>query len=94
MEELMCSGLVLEEEVQSFCKRNNLNEGEIWQVINRIHTRVYNRNIMWEKQQEENEKGIGDIPMYQQFAKAQLVHNAIYIVQGLQNCCDNGWDFE
>lgn len=92
--ELMCSGEVLEEEVQKFCKRNNQDEGEIWQVINRIHTRNFDRNIMYEKQQEEIRDGVGDIPMAQQFAKEKMVSNVIYILQGLQKCCDEGWDFE
>ena len=94
MEELMCSGLLLESEVQKFCANNNLDEGEMWQVINRIHTNQYGRNIMWEKQQEEKEKGISDIPMSEQFAKNVLVHRVIEILKGLQECCNNGWDFE
>lgn len=47
----MCSGELLEEKVQEFCKNNNRDEGQIWQVINEVHTRTYGRNIMWEKEQ-------------------------------------------
>lgn len=91
---MMESGIFLEEQVVKFCQRNNQDEGYIWGVINNIHTRDFNRNIMWEKQQEEQENNLGDIPMSQQFAKAQMVHNVIYILKGLQNCVDNGWELK
>lgn len=48
---MMCSGELLEEKVQEFCNNNNRDEGQIWQVINNVHTRMYGRNIMWEKEQ-------------------------------------------
>lgn len=90
----MCSGQYLEEQVQRFCKECNQDEASIWQVINRIHTKDYNRNILWEKQKEEKENNTGDIPMSEQFAKANMVSNAIYILEGLENCVMNGWEFE
>ena len=90
----MCSGQFLESEVRIFCNKYNQNEAYIWQVINRIHTKDYNRNILWEKQKEENESNIGDIEMSEQFAKANMVSNVIYILKGLENCVINCWEFE
>jgi len=90
----MESGIFLEEQVQQFCSKYNKEEGYIWQAINSIHTKTYNRNIMWEKQKEEQENNTGDIPMAQAFAKAQLVHNVISILRGLTNCCEHGWSLE
>lgn len=90
----MYSGIYLNEEVIKFCEENNKDLGEIWQVINRIHTKQYFRNIMWEKQQFEKEHNTGDIPMSEYFAKTETVHNAIEILKGLKNCIANGWEFE
>ena len=88
----MCSGKFLEEQVQEFCNKYNQDEGNIWQIINKIHTKDYGRNLLWEKIQEEKEKNVGDIPMSEQFAKCEKVSNAIYILKGLENCIINGWD--
>jgi len=90
----MCSGEFLQERIEEFCNKYSQDQAYIWQVINRIHTRNYGRNIMWEKQKEEQENNLGDIPMSQAFAKEVLVHNVIYILKGLENCCENGWEFE
>ena len=90
----MCSGELLESQVQEFCNKYNKDEGYIWQVINNIHIRDYGRNILWEKQQEEKEKNCGDIPMSQAFAKENMVSNAIYILKGLENCVINDWELE
>jgi len=90
----MYSGIYLNEEVMKFCKENNKDLGEIWQVINRIHTKQYSRNIMLEKQQFERENNTGDIPMSEYFAKTETVHNAIEILKGLKNCIEKGWEFE
>lgn len=90
----MCSGELLEEKVQEFCKNNNRDEGQIWQVINEVHTRTYGRNIMWEKEQYQKENNLADIPMAEQFAKLNLVHRAIEILKGLQECIKNGWELE
>jgi len=89
---MMCSDQLLEEKVKEFCTRNKKDEGDMWQVINHIHTKEYGRNIIWEKQEEEKKNNIGDIPMSQYFAKIQMVHNAIHIIQGLENCIQKGWD--
>jgi hypothetical protein len=91
---MMYSGIYLKGEVISFCNENNIDEGHIWQVINRIHTKEYGRNIMWEKEQFQKENNTGDIPMSQYFAKTETVHNAIEILKGLKNCIKNGWEFE
>ncbi|NRT73283.1 hypothetical protein [Clostridium beijerinckii] len=91
---MMCSGELLEEKVQEFCKNNNRDEGQIWQVINEVHTRTYGRNIMWEKEQYQKENNLEDIPMAEQFAKLNLVHRAIEILKGLQECIKNGWELE
>ncbi|EKQ51589.1 MULTISPECIES: hypothetical protein [unclassified Clostridium] len=91
---MMCSGEFLEEKVQEFCKINNKNEGQIWHLINNIHTKEYGRNIMWEKQQYEKQNNLGDIPMSQQFAKENLVHRVIEILKGLQECIKNGWQLQ
>ncbi|GEP65904.1 hypothetical protein CBE01nite_36720 [Clostridium beijerinckii] len=91
---MMCSGELLEEKVQEFCKNNNRDEGQIWQVINNAHTRTYGRNIMWEKEQYQKENNLGDIPMAEQFAKLNLVHRAIEILKRLQECIKNGWELE
>jgi len=91
---MMESGIFLEEKVQEFCTRNNQDEGYIWGVINNIHTRDYGRNLMWEKQKEEAEKDYGDIPMSQQFAKENLVHRAIDILKGLEECAQKGWELK
>lgn len=91
---MMYSGIYLSEQVKDFCKRNCKDEGQIWQIINNIHTKEFSRNIMWEKQQFEKENNTGDIPMAEWFAKAEKVHNAIYILKGLQNCIENGWGLE
>ncbi|CUU49834.1 MULTISPECIES: hypothetical protein [Clostridium] len=91
---MMCSGELLEEKVQEFCKNNNRDEGQIWQVINNVHTRTYGRNIMWEKEQYQKENNLEDIPMAEQFAKLNLVHRAIEILKGLQECIKNGWELE
>lgn len=90
----MYSGLHLSEQVKEFCKINLLDEGNIWQVINRIHTKEYGRNICWEKEQFQRENNTGDIPMSEWFAKTETVHNAIDILKGLKNCIEKGWDFE
>lgn len=91
---MMYSGIYLKGEVVVFCQRNNKDEGQIWQIINNIHTKEYARNIMWEKQQFEKENNTGDIPMSEWFAKTETVHNAIYILKGLQNCIEKGWGLE
>ena len=91
---MMCSGEFLEEKVQEFCARNNQDEGYIWRIINNIHTKDYGRNIMWEKQEYEKENNLGDIQMSQQFAKENLVHRAIAILKGLDECVKNGWTLE
>ncbi|NRT36630.1 uncharacterized protein YjaG (DUF416 family) [Clostridium beijerinckii] len=91
---MMCSGELLEEKVQEFCKNNNRDEGQIWQVINNVHTRTYGRNIMWEKEQYQKENNLEDIPMAEKFAKLNLVHRAIEILKGLQECIKNGWELE
>jgi hypothetical protein len=91
---VMYSGIFLREQVENFCRENNKDLGEIWQVINRIHTKEYGRNICWEKQQFERENNTGDIPMSEWFAKTETVHNAINIIKGIQNCIEKGWDFE
>lgn len=91
---MMCSGQLLEEKVQEFCKNNDRDEGHIWQIINSIHTKQFGRNIMWEKKQHEKENNIGDIPMAQFFAKCHIVSNAIEIIKGLEECINNGWDLE
>lgn len=88
----MCSEEFLEERVQEFCRNNNKDEGQMWQIINDIHTKQYGRNIMWEKQQYEKENNLGDIPMSQQFAKMNLVHRAMEILKGLEGCIQNGWE--
>ena len=90
---MMQSGIFLEEKVKEFCTRNNKGEGQIWQLINNIHIKSYGRNVMWEKQEEEKKNNLPDIPMSQQFAKENLVHNAIYILKGLENCVQKGWDY-
>ena len=89
---MMCSGEFLEERVQEFCRSNNKDEGQMWQIINDIHTKQYGRNIMWEKQQYEKENNLGDIPMSQQFAITNLVHRAVEILKGLEGCIQNGWE--
>lgn len=89
---MMCSGEFLEERVQEFCINNSKDEGQMWQIINDIHTKQYGRNIMWEKQQYEKENNLGDIPMSQQFSKMNLVHRAIEILKGLEKCIQNGWE--
>ncbi|NRY59634.1 hypothetical protein [Clostridium beijerinckii] len=91
---MMCSGELLEEKVQEFCKNNNRDEGQIWQVINNVHTRTYGRNIMWEKEQYQKENNLSDIPMAEQFARLNFVHRAIEILKGLQECIKNGWELE
>ncbi|NRT91846.1 hypothetical protein [Clostridium beijerinckii] len=91
---MMCSGELLEEKVQEFCNNNNRDEGQIWKVINDVHTRTYGRNIMWEKEQYQEENNLADIPMAEQFAKLNLVHRAIEILKGLQECIKNGWELE
>ncbi|NOW89843.1 uncharacterized protein YjaG (DUF416 family) [Clostridium beijerinckii] len=91
---MMCSGELLEEKVQEFCNNNNRDEGQIWQVINNVHTRMYGRNIMWEKEQYQKENNLKDIPMAEQFAKLNLVYRAIEILKGLQECIKNGWELE
>ncbi|ABR36040.1 hypothetical protein [Clostridium beijerinckii] len=91
---MMCSGELLEEKVQKFCNNNNKDEGQIWQVINNVHTRTYGRNIMWEKEQYQKENNLEDIPMAEQFAKLNLVHRAVEILKGLQDCIKNGWELE
>lgn len=91
---MMYSGIYLEEQVKSFCQRNNKDEGQIWQIINNIHTKTYGRNIMWEKKEFENKNNTGDIPMSEYFAKCEKVSNAIEILKGLQNCVENGWELE
>lgn len=91
---MMYSGIYLNGEVTTFCKDNQLDIGETWQVINRIHTKQYARNIMFEKQQFEKEHNTGDIPMAEYFAKTETVHNAIEILKGLKECVKEGWDFE
>ena len=91
---MMCSGQFLETEVKNFCNKYNKDEGFIWTIINDIHTRDYGRNILWEKQKEEKEKNLADIPMSQYFAKCEKVSNAIYILKGLENCCENGWELK
>lgn len=83
---MMESGIFLEEQVVKFCQRHNQDEGYIWGVINNIHTRDYGRNILWKKEQEEKENNLPDIPMSQQFAKENLVHRAIDILKGLEEC--------
>lgn len=92
--EMMCSGEFLEEKVQRFCENNNKDEGYIWQVINDIHTKEFGRNIMWEKQQYEKKNNLPDIPMSQQFARENLVHRAIEILKGLEECINNNWKLE
>jgi len=41
---------------------------------------------LWKKEQEEKENNLPDIPMSQQFAKENLVHRAIDILKGLEEC--------
>ncbi|WP_026887023.1 hypothetical protein [Clostridium beijerinckii] len=91
---MMCSGELLEEKVQQFCKNINKDEGQIWQVINSVHTKTYGRNIMFEKERYQKENNLEDIPMAEQFAKLNLVHRAIEILKGLEECAKNGWELE
>lgn len=49
---------------------------------------------MWEKEQYQKENNLEDIPMAEQFAKLNLVHRAIEILKGLQDCIKNGWKLE
>jgi hypothetical protein len=90
----MYSGIFLKEQVEKFSKENNRDLGEIWQVINRIHTKQFGRNICWEKEQFQMKNNTGDIPMEQWFARTETVHNAIEILKGLKNCIENNWSFE
>lgn len=90
----MCSGQFLEEKVKEFCKTNNKDEGYIWKVINNIHMKQFGRNIMWEKEQFQKQKNTGDIPMSEWFAKNEIVHRAIEILKGMQNCINNNWKLE
>lgn len=91
---MMCSADLLEERVQEFCRNNNKDEGEIWQIINNIHTKQFGRNIMWEKQEFEKNNNCGDIPMAEYFAKQTLVTRAIEIIMGLEICIENGYPLE
>lgn len=92
---IMCSGEYLESRVQNFCKDNTKDEGDIWQIINNIHIKVYGRNIIWEKQEYEKNNNIHeDIPLSQYFAWNIIVHHAILIIQGLEECIINNWALE
>jgi hypothetical protein len=90
----MYSGIFLKEQVEAFCRENNKDLGEIWQIINRIHTKQFGRNICWEKEQFQRDNNTGDIPMEQWFARVEMVHNAIEILKGLKECIREGWEFE
>jgi hypothetical protein len=90
----MCSGQVLEDLVQEFCIKNNKNEGELWQIINNIHTKQYGINVMSKKHEYEKENGLGDVPMADQFARMSMVHNAVDILKGLQECIYKGYPLE
>jgi hypothetical protein len=91
---MMCSAQVLEEKVQEFSKKNNIDEGQLWQTINNIHTKQFGRNLMWEKQEFEKNNNCGDVPMAEQFAKENLVHRAIEIIKGLEVCILEGYPLE
>lgn len=82
----MCSGNVLEELVQKFCKEQNKDEGLVWQRINSIYeARFDNRNLMQEKNNYEREHNTGDIPMAQWIANLVEVHNITPILDELIN---------
>ena len=91
---MMESGLTLEKSVQDFCKANNKDEGDIWQIINRIHAKRYGIDVMNEKHKYESDNNLPDVPMSQFFAIKQMVNHAMKILTGLENCIINNWPLE
>lgn len=91
---MMCSSELLENKMQNFCNKNHMDEGIAWAILNKIHTRDYGKNVMYEKNQYEIKNNLGDIPMAEYFGETQMVSNAIRVLDGMENCLRNGWELE
>lgn len=76
---MQCSAELLQERIQAYCIKHNKDEAQLWQDINAKYLKKEERNVLWERDQEEY------VENAQAFAQRNLVNEVITILDEWEN---------
>ena len=81
---MQCSAILLDKKIKAYCAKHNKSEYEVWQEINARYLKQEERNILWEKEQDERSRNC-KIEEAQAFAERNLVNRVFRMLDEWEN---------